>query len=120
MFKTAKFIFNDRASVLLSENGINQKIPREFTSVSQIEKWLSLIETVTLQSPKLTNIDNQIIYFKIIRAILRNKNWSEPVLYQQVQAVTKILYNQHRTPLWFGYVRQSNKLRRPFVYFPRL
>ena len=32
MYKLAKFIFNDRASVILSSNGINQNLPSQFTS----------------------------------------------------------------------------------------
>ena len=73
MFKMAKFIFNDRASVLMSENGINQKLPSGFTSVSQLDKWLNLIETVSMRTPSDTNIKNQIIYFKIIASMLRDK-----------------------------------------------
>ena len=34
MYKMAKYIFYDRASILISHNGINQKLPREFTKVS--------------------------------------------------------------------------------------
>ena len=46
MYKMSKFIFNDRASILLSENGINQYLPENFTTVHQMEKWMNLLETL--------------------------------------------------------------------------
>ena len=51
---------------------------------------------------------------------MRNKHFHEPVIQQQVQVLNKLIFNQTRTPLWFGYNRQANRLRRPFVYFPRI
>ena len=120
MYKMSRYIFDDRASVLLSENGINQTLPLSFTATNQIDKWLNLLETITWRTPAEQNVTNQIIYIKVITSMMRNKSFYEPVVHQQVQVLTKIIHNQLKTPLWFGYNTQANRLKRPFVYFPRL
>lgn len=77
------------------------------------------METLAFR-PEDENVSNQVAYLKVIRAMMRNKTFYEPSLHQQVQVITKLIFNQLKTPLWFGYNRQANNLRRPFVFFPRL
>lgn len=81
---------------------------------------MNLLETVSYRNKHAENISNQIIYIKVITAIMKNKNFYDPMLHQQVQVLNRLIFNQIRTPVWFGYNRQANKLKRPFVYFARL
>lgn len=46
MYKTADYIFYDRAAVIKSEEGINQHLPENFTSLHQVTRWLGLLETI--------------------------------------------------------------------------
>lgn len=46
MYKTADYIFNDRAAIIKSAEGIYQNLPEMFTNLHQVTRWLSLLETI--------------------------------------------------------------------------
>ena len=47
-FKQARYIFKDRASVILSEQGICNHLPENFTATHQIVRWLDMLESVSV------------------------------------------------------------------------
>ena len=73
------YLFNDRASVLHSEEGICQRLPSLFTFTHQITKWTNKIETVEYQDDEVNNLFNQIFYIKVLTAFCKSgKNWEIP------------------------------------------
>ena len=116
MYKTCNYIFNDRSSVFLSQQGIYQYIPEHFTKQSQVNRWLDLLETVTYKTEEDHNIFNQIRYIKILTSLCKTNKFNVPKIAQQLQITRRIIFDETKVPLWFG-TQRSNK--RPFVTFAK-
>ena len=80
MYKMSEYLFNDRASVLHSEDGICQRLPGQFTFSHQITKWTNKLETVEYHDDDDdSNLHKQIFYVKVLTAFCKNgKNWEQP------------------------------------------
>jgi hypothetical protein len=71
MYKTAGYFFNDRASVMHTDQGLQQHLPHSFTVTHQISKWMGKIESVMYMDAAKSNIDAQIFYMQVLTAICK-------------------------------------------------